>query len=1390
MPVFGEYETLGEPVAVTEERGHTSRVWQARLAGSKDGRLFAIKCYQPRPQQPKPGETEHLQKDRSLEFLEAVKQLKKAHSEGGRCLSPIHAFGIAPEGAWYVTDFYPGKTLKELIVRRGRVDSAALRHVVRSVVAGCLALKRSRGYSHGNLKAGNVFLVGKPRALSQRPIQLGDPYPASVTQLAGLEDQDRKAVGELLNQTVEAQDLRAVGELLLQLVRGRLIANAFDFDYPIARSPAWDNLGKEGETWRELCNQLLSPQLSLQTVNLESLDKKFQPTIEPAKLRLIGAVAGGVILVGVALFLAVGMRSRAKEKEFQQYLQGAQQALSVTNLVEARKEIERALKVRPGDSTAQALKGNIEAQTDTAYNWSYLAAQRAFPTNAAVVSQEVERALQLKPDGKLVKDLQESLTTFQSASEALDKGDFEAAEKQSTAVLASWPKDPTTLAMLAKAQAGKTAKANYDAAIAASGDALTKGNFYEAERQANNALKMRAGDAAAQALLTRTRDARDNQEKSAFDIAMRASQEALVKENFSEAEAQANNALKARPAESTAQAMLTKIRDAKTTKEKFEQAMKAGQDALGKDDDEAEKQANLALKLRPGHTEAKALLTKVQQDRMQKGNYEASIKAAQDALTKENFEDAERQANNALTVRPGDATAQGALAKAREGKANKVKFDTALKAAQDALTKANYDQVEQQANDALKIRPGDTAAQALVSKARDLRASQGKFDAALKAAQDALARSNFGEAELQATNALKIHPDDATAKGVLARAHEARATQENFASAVKAAQDALGRENYDEAEFQATNALRMRPTDANVQALVTKVRDGRASKETFSTAIKTGQDALAKENFDDAERQANAALKLRPEDATAKSLLSSATVGRTNKEKFGAAMKAAQDALAKENFSNAELQANEALKLRPADKAAQALLTKAREARATKEAYDAALSGAQDALAKENFDQAEKLASSALKARPGDAAAQAMLTKAQEARTTKANFETAQKAAQDALAKGNYDEAERQAMAALKVRTNDVPLQTVLTKARDGKLTKAKYDAALKAAQDAVGAENYAEAEKQADLAVKARPGDSTAQALLTNARENRIKREKLDSALKSARDALQIGDQETAFSWATNAVAVSGNGSKVALALLQTITTNACNDAIKIMDGDAAARWLSRSTNAQVPADVMAVFAKAIVILPAWPAQLADFHGITFVKVGKSPTAGKIFYASKYEVTASQFKDLASASAPAPGEMPATCDSQASADFCDKLNKELPQECGKLGLKGGTIKLPSKDEYFVMAQIGSELMDNQQQYHVSNDAFTRIQKSGEVVGQGTFGKVRPAVPGQATNSFGLVNVIGNIPEWSDDGKVLGLTYCGSTGGAGRRFVNNEPIVNTDVGFRPILIPQ
>src|ERR1019366_7563689 len=294
MPTFGEFETYGQPYAVSDARSHVATIWQARKAGAVGEPLYAVKCYAPHGRAASPGQPEEaLAHDRRLEFLEGIKQIKKAQTEGGRGLATIYALGTTDTEAWYVTDFYPRKDLQAWIDRKGEVNGAALRHVVFSVVTACLALKRSRGCTHGNLKPSNIFLAGKPRDLRKTPLLLTDAYPAAPLQLARLEADDRHEAGELLHQVMEAQDLPALGRLILQLVEGRLLSRSDDYNYPVERSPAWDALGKDRDYWLQWCNKLLNPQLSLETVNLEHLATEFPPSAAAAKEPLIVGVGAG-----------------------------------------------------------------------------------------------------------------------------------------------------------------------------------------------------------------------------------------------------------------------------------------------------------------------------------------------------------------------------------------------------------------------------------------------------------------------------------------------------------------------------------------------------------------------------------------------------------------------------------------------------------------------------------------------------------------------------------------------------------------------------------------------------------------------------------------------------------------------------------------------------------------------------------------------------------------------------------------------------------------------------------------------------------------------------------------------------------------------------------------
>ena len=513
MPIFGEFETVGEPLALTDERAYVSTIWQARKTGG-DARLYAIKCYAPRPRTPGSGQSEEaLDKDRGLEFLEGVKQTKKAYHEGGGCLAPIHALGTTSVGVWYATDFYPRKDLKAWISLKGAVDAAGLRHIVHCIVSGCLALKRSRGYSHGNLKASNAFLAGQPRPLRSTPVVLVDAYPAAPLQLARLEEADRREASELLHQVVEAQDLRVIGELLLQLVEGRLFSRGDDYNYPVERSAAWEVLGKDGEFWRHFCNRLLDPRLSLDSVNLEKLEVETRPLPSWKEPKLIAGVAVGVLVLAGMGFLAAKWHGARVETKFRSSLQAAKDALSRTNLVAARDQVNLALKLKRGGAEAMAVSNQVFRAVETEYG---LTLSRA---RGAVEAKDLETAfkllditLALKPDGaealtlknKVAKESEDYRVAVSAADAALRAENYSEAEKQGDIALNINPNGPEARQLTNSIRQRRDQK--FTEALADAKEAISKHQYDRAIEKANLALRAKPADSRATDILKETQE--------------------------------------------------------------------------------------------------------------------------------------------------------------------------------------------------------------------------------------------------------------------------------------------------------------------------------------------------------------------------------------------------------------------------------------------------------------------------------------------------------------------------------------------------------------------------------------------------------------------------------------------------------------------------------------------------------------------------------------------------------------------------------------------------------------------------------------------------------------------------------------------------------------------
>ena len=274
---FGPYEVV-EVMNLTPN----GSVMTARLPGR--GQTFAVKFF--KSQQTDPDEP---QWDSQL-FLDRARIQKSVIAAGARYWLAVHDMGATPEGAWVATDYFP-LSAQKLIDSRMKLTAAQLQHILDCVVRGLVELQQSRNRSFGSLKPGNVLIA--PGDLAHTDVFLTDP-----AQGAG---------------PTEASDLYAVGKLIYQLVTHK----PFDGSsaWPLPEADEWDQLGKSGGDWRELCSDLLAPQPvsrpKLADVCWIVRDLRPRRQIRlPRRLLLAPAAAAGIVLAALLTLYLLNSTAR------------------------------------------------------------------------------------------------------------------------------------------------------------------------------------------------------------------------------------------------------------------------------------------------------------------------------------------------------------------------------------------------------------------------------------------------------------------------------------------------------------------------------------------------------------------------------------------------------------------------------------------------------------------------------------------------------------------------------------------------------------------------------------------------------------------------------------------------------------------------------------------------------------------------------------------------------------------------------------------------------------------------------------------------------------------------------------------------------------------------
>jgi len=278
---------------------------------------------------------------------------------------------------------------------------------------------------------------------------------------------------------------------------------------------------------------------------------------------------------------------------------------------------------------------------------------------------------------------------------------------------------------------------NYQAALSDGLTALKQTNYTVAIAQANVALGIKPNDAAAAKLRNEAQRQLDlanagTANKQKYQTAMAEGKSALAGKDYPKATTQANLALgiKAGDPEATklradAQRELGLANTAKVQEQTYQTAMAEGKSALeGKDFTKAIAQANVALGIKAGDSEATKLRNDAQREldlanaaKANEQKYRTAMAEGKSALEGKDYPKAITQANLALGIKAGDSEAaklrndaQKELDLANTAKANEQKYQTAMTEGRSALEGKDYPAAVRQANVALGIKPGDPPA--------------------------------------------------------------------------------------------------------------------------------------------------------------------------------------------------------------------------------------------------------------------------------------------------------------------------------------------------------------------------------------------------------------------------------------------------------------------------------------------------------------------------------------------------------------------------------------------------------------------------------------------------------------------------------------------------------
>jgi tetratricopeptide (TPR) repeat protein len=318
---------------------------------------------------------------------------------------------------------------------------------------------------------------------------------------------------------------------------------------------------------------------------------------------------------------------------------------------------------------------------------------------------------------------------------------------------------------------------------------------------------------------------------------------------------------------------------------------------------------NKILQSDTGHAEAVELrhqaLTEAEAERAQIARKAAEIanllEQGRAALQQREFDAAGTHARKVLELDPDNASANELLKSidlAREAKRKQDQIDGDLARGREALERQDFAVATACGNSVLAIDPENSAARNLlltIRQAEERKLREEKIGNLLAQGQQALQQDALTEAGQFARRALEVDPQHARAKEFLTAVDEARQRRRKaeIQDLVARGTQALGHGEFAEATELGQRALVLDTENAEARNLLAVVAQAKKNlqQEQIDAALECGRNALARGDFDEADRQAQIVRNLEAKNQAAGNLLKEIKQKRKDQAKLEASEK-------------------------------------------------------------------------------------------------------------------------------------------------------------------------------------------------------------------------------------------------------------------------------------------------------------------------------------------------------------------------------------------------------------------------------------------------------------------------------------------------------------------